>query len=300
MRARVSWADVEGFALLTLALALVVLIAGPARFVIALGLDWALTLFISLPVSSSQVAFAAIFVPLLYAVSAVCRRRGSVLGRGRVWRWQVGAREPTTREVAKIVSAANELARSKSDLSSLLTSLEYYIIDEIELPIHMSRGRVVILARGMIDSPELAAILGHELGHIAHWDSRLTEAFYRLQLWDDPLREGTNAAAIEANDPLAHSPGAWVFGFFRWLFRLAGAADALRLLGRPLAGYWRRCEFRADAFAAQCGQGQQLLKYLRDKELPVDGPQPGLRRYEFEHPFVAQRIDRLEQLLGPC
>lgn len=263
-------------------------ISGVARFALCyLGLVTS-GVTLGVPDDAFMLALLGAASPVAYSVLGV----GYPLG-GKLWRWRVGAREPSSEERERIEEAAMALA-AVSERS--LPPFDCYVIDEV-WPIALSRGRAVILSRGLVNSDRLAAKLAHEVGHVDSLDGRLTEGLHRMQLWDDPLREGSGAAESVGFDAALAGPGAFVFGVVRWLVRLAGGGDVRQLFNRAWGWYWRRREFAADAYAASLGQGQELLAYLEEVELPLDVPQKGLSRSEFDHPYVAERVDRLKALL---
>lgn len=276
-----------GVVLYAVTAALEALVAGGARFVLGYGVAVVLGVLGVVSVDAMALGVWAAVLPVLYSVVGV----GYPL-RGRLWRWRIGAREPVGQEAERIEDAVAVLSGSGGES---LPEFECYVIDEV-WPMAMTRGRAVVVSRGLVELDDLAAKLGHELGHVASLDGRLTEGLHRLQLWSDPLREGTGAAESPGMESALRGPGGFVFGILRWLVRLAGGGDVRRVFGATWAWYWRRREFAADAFAARLGQAQALRGYLEDVELAVDAPQRGSSRGQFDHPYVAERIDRLRAL----
>jgi Zn-dependent protease with chaperone function len=163
-------------------------------------------------------------------------------------------------------------------------------------------GNALMLSRGLIESEYLAAVLAHELGHLATSDGKLTAALNRLVIHPPPL--------VEEREHLRAT--SWVlpedrftFGLFGlqalwWLIgaavRFAKGGLALRLLGPFWGSYWREREYLADAYAAALGQGDRLAYFLEVHALVHDHPVPFIWLTEHTHPPVAQRAAKLRAL----
>ena len=66
-----------------------------------------------------------------------------------------------------------------------------------------------------------------------------------------------------------------------------------RLTERAWAAWWREREYRADAYAAALGRGEELRSYLDRNVLLDDRPVPFMWASAVTHPPTAERIDRL-------
>jgi Zn-dependent protease with chaperone function len=217
-------------------------------------------------------AWVVALAPLLWSIL------GFLLpGRGRVWGRRLGLRRPSREEAAAIDDAFGLLQAAAPDLAGGARC----------------RGRVLILSRPLIESDALAAVLGHELGHLGTLDGRITEALNRLSLWDDPL--SLSPAAGDRRGETARDPdprGAIPWALMRSIARLTGGAIALGILAPVWTAYWRSREYAADSHAASLGQAEDLASYLRDQEQALDLPATGIFN-ERQHPPVALRIERL-------
>jgi Zn-dependent protease with chaperone function len=188
------------------------------------------------------------------------------------------------------------MTRLRSVDPSLPESPRYYVLDD-PLPGAAVQGRTLILSRGLLESESLAAVLAHELGHVGSLDGRLTEALNRLALWNDPLApvrpEPGGESLLEFGEDRR---GGLLWGLLRWALRLAGGSFAQRLLSPLWAAHWRAREYVADAYACALGQAEDLARHLSDQEQAFDAPQPRLVFNQAEHPPVALRVERLQEL----
>jgi len=262
-------------------------VSGLPRFAVAYALLVLSGLMVGLPAEPMALALLLAVAPVIYSIAGVLRPL-----RGVLWRRRCGAREPVKEEWELIEQAIERLA----DIGEDLPGFECYVIDR-PWPMAATRGRTVIVSRGLFSSEALAAQLAHELFHLKSMDARLSEGLHRIKLWGDPLRGGTNAGVSSVSNLAFEGRGGVVFGVARWLVRLAGGGDARNLFKAPWAWYWRQREFAADAYVVALGQGSELLAFLEEVELPLDRPQTGLLRAEFEHPYVIERVDRLRSAL---
>ncbi|HET6571867.1 MAG TPA: M48 family metalloprotease [Solirubrobacterales bacterium] len=253
-----------------------------ARWLLAWPLAATVGAIVPLGLSAGQAAWLIALAPLAWSASALIAP-----GRGWLWTRRVGGRRPSAEEALAIEDADGVLRGVDPSLPAPPT----YVLDD-PLPAAAARGSAVLLSRGLLESPDTAAVYAHELGHLRSLDARLTEALDRLELWGDPL------GPLEPRDGEAAAPGddhprGLLLGCLRWLLRLAGGGCAEALL-RPLwAAHWRSREYAADAHAAALGQAEDLARHLADQELPFDPPQRRFLLNRAEHPPVAHRIERL-------
>jgi Zn-dependent protease with chaperone function len=213
-------------------------------------------------------------------------------GRGWVWGRRLGIRRPSLQEAAAIGDAFDLLQAARPELPS---AADYRVLDD-PVPFAAVRGRVVLFSRAMVECDGLAAVMGHELGHVNTLDGRITEALNRLSFWDDPLAlsptESDRRSEMERNpDPR----GAIPWALMRLIARLSGGTIALRLLAPAWAAYWRAREYAADSYAAYLGQAEDLASHLCDQEQALDLPGVGIFNKR-QHPPVALRIERLYEV----
>jgi Zn-dependent protease with chaperone function len=242
---------------------------------------------VPLGLSAEELAWIVAVAPLAHSAMGL-----ALPGQGRLWRLRLGARRACSEEQAALGDAL-ELLRTLDP--QLPDDGPFYILDD-PLPVAAVRGRALIVSRGLIESESLAAILGHELGHVDSLDGRLTEALQRLVVWADPLGPPNRHGAPQPPDDFKPEPQrSLLWSSLRLLLRLAGGGVAERLLAPLWAAYWRSREYAADAYAAALGQAEDLARHLSDHEQPFDAPQPGVLFKAAEHPPVALRIESLHE-----
>jgi Zn-dependent protease with chaperone function len=279
----------SGFVLYLLTLAVEVLLGASTRWLLVYLGAAIVGALLPLGLSPEGWAWAVALAPVLWSILGLL-----LPGRGWVWGRRLGIRRPSDEEAAAIDDAFDLLRTVAPELP---TAGEYAVLDD-PVPFAAVRGRIVILSRAVIESDALAAIMGHELGHVNTLDGRLTEALNRLSLWDDPLSlspsEGEGRGEVVSNpDPC----GAIPWALMRLIARLTGGSVGVRLLGPAWSVYWRSREYAADSYAGSLGQAEDLAAYLRDQEQALDVPATGIFNDQL-HPPVALRIERLEAAHG--
>lgn len=208
-------------------------------------------------------ALAIGFAPLLVSLATLVLPLG-----GRWFEQREGGRRPSARERAAFEAAFAQLQAKDPELRP---PRHWFVTDETE-PNACAYANALMLTRGLIDSPFLAAVLAHELGHLNSTDARVTAAVYRI------------------TTPPRH-PVEFPFRTLAWLLSGRIALAPLRTLW---AIYWRRREAAADAYAERLGQGEALAAYLDSYGLAGDLPTPFKAFGETSHPWTEHRIDDLE------
>jgi Zn-dependent protease with chaperone function len=261
--------------------AVIVGLAGP--------LDW----------RADLVVFLVAFGPYLRSAAALA----VPLPAGPFLRLAAGARKPSARERGAIVRVFSLLPGAGAPASVL-------VIDGPDENAWVL-GCTLFVERGLFESPHLVAVLAHEAGHLAAGDGRVALAAWWLPVrsaaWLAARLMGSRGSGLP--QPRATGVGAGIlpdprFRVLGGLLRLPGiAAGAVVLLFagglvpmllRPVwAAYRRSREFAADAFAASAGHGPALVEALAEWQV-LDVATPWWLR--LSHPYVEQRIDRLERL----
>jgi Zn-dependent protease with chaperone function len=256
-------------------------------------------------------------VVLLVAFGPYLRSAGALafpVPAGPFLRLAAGARKPSARERGDIERAFSLLPGGVAPASVL-------VIDGPDENAWVL-GCTLFVERGLFESPHLVAVLAHEAGHLAAGDGRVA-----LAAWWLPVRSAAWVAARLMGSrsggfpqagprtggtlpqPQASGAGAGIlpdprFRVLGGLLRLPGlAAGAVALLfagglfpmllRQVWAAYRRSREFAADAFAASAGHGPALVEALAEWQV-LDVATPWWLR--LSHPYVEQRIDRLERL----
>ena len=152
----------------------------------------------------------------------------------------------------------------------------------------------VVLYDTLIDqltTQEIVAVLAHELGHSKHRDTLkntiMSIVMVAVNLWVFSL--------LVDNPELSHALGGTRdHSFALSLIAFSLLFSPIDLLLDPIMnGISRRCEYRADAFAARYGHGDALisgLKKLSANTLTNLTPHPAVVWMEYNHPTLAQRI----------
>ena len=258
-----------------------------ARWLLVWPLAATVRAIVPLGLSAGQAAWIAALAPLAWSLVALLAP-----SRGRLWSRRLGARRPSAEEALAIEDAHGLLRGIDASLPAPPT----YVLDD-PLPVAAARGGAVLLSRGLLESPDTAAVYAHELGHLRSLDARLTEALDRLQLWGDALAPAHVTEPERREVPVEEwQRGGLLLGLLRWALRLAGGGCAEAVLQPLWAAHWRSREHAADAYAARLGQAEDLARHLADNELPFDPPQRRLLLSRSEHPPVAHRIERLHAL----
>ena len=145
-----------------------------------------------------------------------------------------------------------------------------------------------------LNTDEIVAVLTHELGHYKHHDTIMSTimsiVMVAVNLWVFSL--------LVDNPELSHALG----GTRDHSFALSLIAFSLLfspidlVLGPIINGISRRCEYRADAYAAHYGHGEALisgLKKLSANTLSNLTPHPAVVWMDYSHPTLAQRIEAI-------
>ncbi|VDK77844.1 unnamed protein product [Litomosoides sigmodontis] len=150
---------------------------------------------------------------------------------------------------------------------------------------------------GMHDN-EVVAVLGHELGHWAHWHSIIQLVFAEINL----LLLLAIFAKFYRSDSLFHA-----FGFYDSKPTIIGFMIVFQYITAPynelisflLTILSRRLEFEADRFSNKLGYGHELrnalIKLGKDNLiLPIDDPIYSM--FNHSHPSVLERIAALKKV----
>ena len=161
----------------------------------------------------------------------------------------------------------------------------FAVIDSPELNAFAAPGGYVMVTRGLYellaDDAELAAVLGHEIGHVVQRDhyevvrqQELTSAF-----------QGLVSSQVKVGDSIGES-------LARGFVERHGAAMLMTRLDRE-------AEYRADAFAqlylSRAGMNPLALYGVLQKMAAIGGAGGGLAQLYSTHPTLGDRLDRIDQ-----
>lgn len=238
-------------------------LAAGFRYFAALAILWLINAIFGLGLPIHYLALAVGFAPLLVSLATLVLPLG-----GWWWQQQVGGRKPSEREREVFELAFEELSLVDPQLRP---PRRWFVLDS-PVPNPCAYADTLMLTRGLLDSPFLAAVLAHELSHLNTSDARVTAALYRITTPPrEPLEFPLKAIAYLISGRLAMAP-----------------------MHRPWAMYWRRREKVADSYAAKLGQGPALEAYLDTYALDGDLPTPFKAFGDTSHPWTEHRIDDLE------
>jgi Zn-dependent protease with chaperone function len=221
------------------------------------------------------------------------------LGGGWWWRQNIGGREPSERERLAYQDAL-DLLRHHSN-QPIREPGNWFVIDAPQ-PDAAVCGNTLMLSRGLLESEHVAAVLTHELGHLATSDGKLTAALNRLVIHPPPMadrepRPPREAGVVVTGDRAMLT--VTLLGGLLWLVRktvaFAKGGFGLKLTAPAWGSYWREREYVADHYAAQLGQADELADFLEIHALIHDHPVPFIWLTEHSHPASELRIDRLRK-----
>lgn len=224
-----------------------------------------------------KIALVVGFMPLAWSLLAL------VWPADWLAQQRVGAREPSLREQQTLDHVLGLLAAHDIDL---VLPRSFVVLDGPGENAWVL-GRQVTIERDLLTSPDLAAVLAHELGHVHAGDGIHTTAINRLAFVPGLL--------------CGHPVGPGVLrGALRALTYTASGELALRLIAPVWGAHWRDQEYLADHYAARLGQGLALAAYLENRALLNDLPVPFAWMTDLSHPPTEERIDRLYAALPPA
>jgi Zn-dependent protease with chaperone function len=157
-------------------------------------------------------------------------------------------------------------------------------------------GKALYLSHPLFQSPYLAGVVAHELGHLNSSDGRFVLGLNRLvipvfhrmsvRLAGDTLHEDKLVARS------ARKEMGCVRSLLTLIFALMGGGIGVRLMTPLWLRYWRAREYDADRYAATLGQGPLLTEFLELYTQPFDLAIPYFDG--MTHPYTELRIDKLE------
>ncbi len=221
------------------------------------------------------------------------------VGGGWWWRQNIGGREPSERERLAYDDALELLRHHTS--RPLREPTSWFVIDSPQ-PDAAVCGKTLMLSRGLLEGEHVAAVLAHELGHLATSDGKLTAAINRLIIHPPPIaerepRQPQETAVVLTSDRAMLT--VTFLGGLLWLARktiaFAKGGFALKILAPAWGSYWREREYTDDHYAAQLGQADELADFLEAHALIHNHPVPFIWLTEHSHPPSELRIDQLRK-----
>ena len=211
------------------------------------------------------------------------------LGAGRYLADGIGARRPTAEETDAYRDAMGSLPLERVRRQPKWL----YVLDRHELNAAVV-GDVIIINRTVFDSENLAAVIGHELGHLNSMDIRVSCAANRLASLAR-LTEQVRTETTEASR--SGQPVGCLGGLGMLIVRGCSGGLQTTMTAPAWASWWRLREYAADDYAARLGQAEQLARLLDENVLLYDVPIRFVWMTTTSHPATALRIERLREHL---
>jgi Zn-dependent protease with chaperone function len=247
--------------------------AAAARWIMIYLLLELVRLFTGWPVPSNPIALVVAFLPLVASLLAVICPPLVLPVDGRWWEISTGGRPPELDEQEAFEEAVKELRAIDPDLHIP----RHWFVAESSGTNAAAYANTMCVERGLLETPYVAAVIAHELGHLNTSDARISSA--------------VNLMLLAPMDPPSLRP-VWSLPF-RGLAWFATGQAVLWFTGNAWEMYWRNREFAADQYAARLGQGLALAQTLEHSSLPYERP---IRRMSFSratHPYTKPRIAKL-------
>ena len=189
-------------------------------------------------------------IPTAWSVFALV----TPFGGGWWWKQNLGGREPSEREQTAYQDALDMIRHHT--LVPLREPSGWFVLDTPQ-PDAAVCGHTLMLSRGLLESEHLAAVLAHELGHLATSDGKLTAALNRLVIHPPPKpaepQLSMRRTLIPTDDRTLLT--ITLLGALLWVLRklvvFAKGGLGLRLTAPFWGSHWREREYTADQYAAQ-------------------------------------------------
>ena len=143
---------------------------------------------------------------------------------------------------------------------------------------------------------EITAVFAHELAHFKHKDTAKLTAYSMLILLVMTLLIASFVLVPQISIDCGFETANIMFAVLISNSNVIGMV--MTLLGIPQAIMSRKCEYRADAFAAKKGYGKDIisaLKKLHGDSLSNLNPHPMVVALEYSHPTLSQRAAAVEE-----
>lgn len=235
--------------------------------------------------TSQQLALVVGYAPLIWSALNVL----GLPGGGFATRRALGARVLSQRE-------QNALQAALGQFPGTTPAPRWVYALDVPEPSAFVIGKALYIGHPLFQSPYLAGVVAHELGHLNSSDGRFVLGLNRLvipifhrmsvRLAGDTLHEDKLVARS------ARKEMGCVRSLLTLTFALMGGGIGVRLMTPLWLRYWRAREYDADRYAATLGQGPLLAEFLELYTQPFDLAIPYFDG--MTHPYTELRIDKLE------
>lgn len=189
-------------------------------------------------------------------------------GGGWFTRFVFGARRPSQRESDKVSAVLQEITRGVR--FSVPGFSKFWVIDSPMESVNLV-GTYLYLSSTAINSENLPVLIAHELGHIKNGDGNVILALRRLvfplfYVFISGVRDFstnrpyhmTKVKEFDAVRIFVQMINTIIF----FTFALFGGGIGVWMFSWQWAAYFRKQDYRADAYAARLGYRESLLQYL--------------------------------------
>lgn len=220
-------------------------------------------------------------------------------------RYMEGVRRIATQQEHEYLDEVwEEVKQTAVEKNSKLSNVELFIIDTHNINAFALGRNTVAVTQGMINAAtqeQLRGVLGHELGHIANGDTKalllnvvgngifsIVIVIFRLML-----------LIVQVIANMSDKSGLSNLLVVFMSFCLTVAIFIFMQIGQIiLALNSRRNEYLADEFSFRLGYGIEMVEVLYMlQKINVSGKMKLRDRLKASHPYLSDRIARLEQML---
>jgi len=216
-------------------------------------------------------------------------------------RFTLGFRQPIGSESQRLQPLLDGLSDKVTELSGRDLKPVLYMVDDPAPNAMAVGGHSVGVTRGLLDTfddAEIQGILAHELGHLYYRDSRQGAAMYGA-FWPTLLVHRLLSFILPMIAPTSLFSLLLIGMFYLLLLGILwGIIIILWLWNLVINLLSRRQEYRADAFAAELGLRDEMIRGLEKLSVMDYGKKGLIARLQDAHPNIMSRIGRLERVNG--
>lgn len=229
----------------------------------------------------------------------------------QIMRIQNHLQKPTDLERKRVEPIFRDVyEKAKKKTPNLPNDIQWFIIGDKKLNAVAIGRHTIGVHIGLLEQcrdSEIAAVLAHEFGHIAHWDTINSILIVESNYWVIVLKKfcvfsakiivwGVSLIfALMNNSELVLTIGDYISKFISWLLNIYLSAIYRVCSVISFAG-GREQEYSADRYAAELGIYQPLMDVLSKLSSPTRSFRVSISEMFYgTHPSNEKRIERLQQ-----